>query len=314
MMKKFTFLFAIISIAYSSSAQFEKLTDSKYYMIIKPMMGSLSGSSDFASGINPNLTLESRGLLWGVDWTSTRWAEVDECFVPKIQVPIKFRYMRAGNMKGLKTSDGSYFPDEARVDPKDKPWAPFNYLDFSIDFYYSLYSFKAGNVIITPRLGLDIDIARHDYDLDVSTYLGKEGTIDNLQGVINSSYSPYYSYTFWEDLYGINLGSYFNIGRRVFIDAGWEYLPGRLMTKAIKNSINTNWDGAAGTAESKSTKLRKITIEAHYRIISWFSVFAKYENSKYQFEGPTFTGDQKYYQKYSNLMFGITLGGPKLDL
>jgi hypothetical protein len=313
MIKKFTFLFVMVSIAYLGSAQVQKLTDAKYYMYFKPVIGSLRGSSDLTRDINPNFTLESRGLLMGIDWVSGRWTEVDEALVPKIQVPIKIRYMGAKDMKGLKINDGTCFPEEPGADPKDNPRKPFDYLDFSFDLYYSPISFKFGSTVLTPKIGIDIDLARHEYDIDVSKFLGKEGTYANLQADINNSYSSFYSYAFWEDILGFNAGLYINLGKRVFVDLGYEYYPVRLMTKQIGNSINTNWDAMPGTAASESTRISKFNIEGQFRIVSWFSAFARYEYANYKYSGPHFVTSGDFYQKYSNLMFGVTLGGPKMD-
>ena len=298
---------------FQGQAQFSKIEETDYYMSFEPVFGSLRGTSNITNGVNPNLTLKSQGTLFGIDWVSSRWDEVDgERLVPKLQFPIKIRYMKSKDMKGLKTSDGTCFPEEARSDPKDKPWAPFNYLDFSFDFYYSPFYYKTNNFIITPKFGLGLDLARHDYNVDLSKFLGKEGTDSTLGAYINDSYSPFYTYTFWEDLYGINLGSYVNVGKRVLIDAGWEYYPGRLMTKAVGNTINSIWNAVPGHSKSRSSKLSRFTIKGQVRIVSWVSVFVKYENSNYKFEGPIICGDQKFYQRYSNLLFGVTLGGPKM--
>ncbi|NTW33363.1 MAG: hypothetical protein HGB12_12200 [Bacteroidetes bacterium] len=306
-------LSVIIITSYQGFAQLGKIDDTKYFMSFEPVIGSLSGKSNISEGINPNLTLESKGLVYGVDWVSARWAEVDDGFlVPKLQIPMRFRYMRSGS-DGLSTSDGTYFPEEARSDPKDKPWVPFNYFDFSIDLYISPYYYQTGSVIITPKFGVGIDLGHHDYNIDLSKFLGKEGTVSNLGDDINASYSPFYTYTFWEDLYGINVGSYFNISQRVLIDAGWEYYPGRFMTKLMKSTIHSIWNAVPGTGESKHSKLSRFSVKGQVRIISWVSAFVKYENSNYKFEGPIIGGNQKFYQKYSNLLLGITLGGPSLN-
>jgi hypothetical protein len=313
MKQRITLFCVAMIITCSSFAQFTKMKESKYYMDFEPVIGSLSGSSDISNGINPNQTLKSKGFLYGIDWVSARWVDVDGVWVPKLQIPMRFRTMRAANNKGLSTSDGTVFPEEASSDPKDKPTSPFTYFDFSIDLYYSPFCFKKGSVIITPKFGLGVDIGHHSYNLDVSKFIGKEGTYTNLQTEIDASYSSFYSYTFWEDLYGINLGTYVNLGNRLLFDAGWEYYPGRLMTKAMGNTINSIWNARVGTGKSKSSKLSRFSVEAQYRIKSWFSAFIKYENSNYQFEGPIYNSDQKFYQKYSNILFGITLGGPKLE-
>lgn len=314
MMKKFTFLIAIISITSLSSAQINKLTNTEYYMYIKPVLGSLSGSTNLTRDINPNYTLESRGLLMGIDWVNGLWTDVDDIFVPKILVPFKIRYMGAQDMKGLKMSDGTYFPEVVRPDSKDKPWKPFNYLDFCLDFYYSPYSFQFGTILLTPKIGLDYDLARHDYNIDLSKFLGKEGTYDNLPDVINNSYSSCYTYTFWEDILGFNVGCYFSFGKRVFIDLGYEYYPLRFMTKQTGNSIYKNWNTVAGTYKSESANISKFNIEGHFRIDNWFSAFARYEYANYKYSGPLLLTSGDFYQKYSNLMLGVTIGGPKLDL
>lgn len=314
-MKRLFFLvFVLVSIANSGNAQFQKLYNEEYFMCLKPLIGSLRGSSNLTEGINPNLDLQSRGWVWGLDWVNAEWADVDGFLVPKLQVPIKVRSMSAKTNKGLFTSDGTYFPKNPAVDLSDKADAPFSYLDFGLDFYYSPYSYQMGTTIITPKCGLGMDIGRHSYELDLSKYIGKEGTYAGLQNDINASYSPFYSYTFWEDLYGFNLGCYFSVGKRVFIDAGWEYYPVGLVAQAMGNSINSIWNTNSISQKSNSTKLSRFALEGQFRIVSWVSAVVKYEYSNYNFECSSFNiGDLKINQKYSNLMFGVTLEGPQLD-
>ena len=310
-----TRLFSLIVFIFSfiaAKAQLEKIDNTDYYMSFEPVMGTLRGTSDFTTGVNPDLTLRSKGFLYGIDWVSARWGMVDgDILVPKVQCPIRIRSMKAGD-NGLQTSDGTFFPLEAATDPEDKATPPFNYFDMSVDLYLSPYYFKAGPAVITPKFGLGMDLANHKYNIDLSKFQGKPGTNTAIDGKIAGSYSPYYYYSFWEDLYGINLGTYVNMGQRLMVDISWEYYPARFMTKMIGNTINTIWDANLNSYESVSSKHRRFSVKAQYRIISRMSVFMKLENSKYQFEGTTVLGTQPFYQKYSNLMFGITLGGPKM--
>lgn len=314
MKSKILLLSVIIITSFQSKAQFGKINESKYYMSFEPVVGSLKGTSNIMAGVNPNLTLKEKGFLYGIDWVSARWANVESGYlVPKVLVPIKIRTMRSSDNKGLSTSDGTYFPEEPAVDSKDKATSPFTYFDASIDFYYSPFYIKAGPAIISPKIGFGVDIARHRYNIDLSKYIGKEGTNTGLPDVISSSYSPFYSYSFWEDLYGFNIGSYLNFGKRVMVDAGWEYYPLRFMTKLAGKTIHTNYNAVPAEAESKSSKLSRVSVKAQVRVVSWISLFVKFEHSGYKFEGPILLGDQKFYQKYSNLLFGVTFGGPKLD-
>lgn len=310
-MKKILFFYLILLVQFSSYAQPKKLDDTKYGMSIHPFCGFLNGNTNFTQSVNPNQNVLTNGFYYGLDWVNTRWKSVDKKMgVPLIQVPIKIKYLRS-NDKNTTLTDGTILPFEDYSSIGEDPKSPYTFFSFGIDFYYSPFFIKVNNFIFTPKIGFGGDLGYHSYNVDLSKFIGKEGTNSGLQNYINDSYSPFINYTFWEDLYGFNIGAYLHITRYFMFDIGWEYYPIRLMTKFIGNTINMNYDAIPYTYKSSSSSLSRLNMSGQLIIRSGFSIFARWEYSGYKFAGPIIMGNEPFYQKYSNISLGITIGSPR---
>jgi len=298
------------------NAQVGLVNHCEYYMSVRPALGYLTTSSDISNGANSKLNQEGKGLSYGLDWDNATWTYVEGTYlVPQIQVPVKLRYMSAGS-NGLMMSDGTVLP--SRVTQGSKSPA-FSYLDFGVNLYYCPVYFGLGDVVISPRFGVGIDLAKHDYEIDLSKFIGKDGTNPNLQNQLNaiSPLDGFYGVSFWEDLYGINLGTYINIGPYITFDGGWEYYPIRFMRKRVGMSIKQDFgDNSVSTPASKAM-LSRLAFEARYNISSTVAVFVRYESSDYEYGavggistgGGVLLDKNDFNQKDYNLLFGLAIGG-----
>lgn len=195
----------------------------------------------------------------------------------------------------------------------------FYNMDLGLCLTYSPIYMRLGEFVISPKIGFGFDFAKHNYEIDFSKFLGLEGTTPDLQTQINGVLpaQPIYSISFWEDLYGFNLGTYINIGSRLIIEAGWEYYPIRGI---IKNVGNSSYDDFGGdnymeTTGALSARLSRLAVEARLNILTNVAVFAKYESSNYTFgfDGGISTGtgkllDKKVFNQLDySLLFGIAV-------
>ncbi len=308
-MKLKTFLAGLIIISsVTVNAQVGLIQDCQYFFGVRPMIGSLKTNSNIADGVNPELPLQAQSLSYGIDLLNATWTYVEgQYLVSQLQVPIRVRYMNSRD-NGLRLSDDTQMP---RVNGPS-----FSYLDFGLSFIYSPVYLKMGPIVIAPKIGIGLDMANHEYAIDLSKYIGKTGTNTDLQNQINAvaPEAPIYNLSFWKDIYGVNIGANVNIGQRFIFDFNYDYYPSIFLDRDVQNTIKHSFAGNTSSRISiNESILNRLTFEARFYLLSNVALFARYEMSDYSIEtkssittgGATLLNSTLFYQKNANLLFGV---------
>ena len=292
-----------------STAQVGLVDECAYFFTLKPMLGSLSTTTDITQGINKQYDVQSKGLYYGADLLNASWTYVEGAYlVPQIQVPVRIRYMQ---------TDDLHISDETAMPNVENP--AFYHLNLGLQLQYSPIYFRLGNVLFTPKVGIGFDLAKHNYNLNLAAFVGKEETSADLQAKINAiaPENPVYRVDFWEDVYGFNLGAYINLGTRFIVEGGWEYYPLRFIIKKTGLSMYDDFgeEGYMDSSPAFLTKLNRWNVELRWNILTNVAAFAKYESSYYKYgieggiedEGIRLLDKEIYTQVNNAIVFGVAV-------
>ncbi|MBN1463243.1 MAG: hypothetical protein JXQ69_02475 [Paludibacteraceae bacterium] len=292
-----------------SSAQVGLVDECAYFFTFKPMLGSLNTTTDITQGVNKQYDVQSKGFYYGADLLNASWTYVEGAYlVPQIQVPLRIRYIQTDD---LHFSDGTAMPVAANP--------AFYHLNLGLQLQYSPIYFRLGNVLFTPKVGIGFDLAKHNYNHNLAAFVGKEGTSADLQAKINAiaPESPVYRVSFWEDVYGFNLGAYINLGTRFIVEGGWEYYPLRFIIKKTGLSMYDDFgkEGYMDSSPAFLAKLNRWNVELRWNILTNVAAFAKYESSYYKYgieggiedEGIRLLDKEIFTQVNNAIVFGVAI-------